>query len=229
MIGSFTFLYQKMSIYTMKCVGYDNDFQRDLSEKFPVWVPPPPKTKKTPGNGNRAAGKTKAGNQKPRLKKRKREVAPESGPEGESDLGDKLEYVDPPAMRSQKRKCEATLEADPNNDSESDGGLELEYVDSHVSRFRKRTPDDGKMNIDQKSDDDIEYIDPPVSPSPRKFDATPDAVLDMGSESDEDELEYVDPPVASRSDEIIDISDEEQKLVSYKLSDGTRVSPICLW
>lgn len=34
-----------MAVYTLKCVGYDTKFQRNLAEKFPTWVPPPPKPK----------------------------------------------------------------------------------------------------------------------------------------------------------------------------------------
>lgn len=39
----------------MKCVGYDADFQRNLAEKYPTWVPPPSKPKK--GSGRRRKGK----------------------------------------------------------------------------------------------------------------------------------------------------------------------------
>ncbi|KAF5329764.1 hypothetical protein D9619_009280 [Psilocybe cf. subviscida] len=34
-----------MVVWTMKCVGYDNKFQTDISRAYPMWVPPPPKTK----------------------------------------------------------------------------------------------------------------------------------------------------------------------------------------
>ncbi|RDB20275.1 hypothetical protein Hypma_012567 [Hypsizygus marmoreus] len=36
-----------MNIWTMKCVGYDTQFQLNLVEKFPTWVPPPPSAKKS--------------------------------------------------------------------------------------------------------------------------------------------------------------------------------------
>ncbi|KAH6873710.1 hypothetical protein BKA70DRAFT_1450164 [Coprinopsis sp. MPI-PUGE-AT-0042] len=31
----------KMGVYTMECVGYDQDFQRQVAEKWGNWVPPP--------------------------------------------------------------------------------------------------------------------------------------------------------------------------------------------
>ncbi|KAF5329336.1 hypothetical protein D9619_009278 [Psilocybe cf. subviscida] len=35
-----------MVVWTMKCVGYDNRFQKDISQTYhPGWIPPPPKTK----------------------------------------------------------------------------------------------------------------------------------------------------------------------------------------
>ncbi|KAF9457402.1 hypothetical protein BDZ94DRAFT_1273316 [Collybia nuda] len=51
---------ETMAVYTMKCVGYDTAFQRNLAEKFPTWVPPPSKTKgekKTKAKKNGAGGK----------------------------------------------------------------------------------------------------------------------------------------------------------------------------
>jgi len=76
------------------------------------------------------------------------------------------------------------------------------------------------IDINGESDDDLEYVDPPVSPSQKRRNATPEAIPDVGSESD-DELEYVDPPVVSRLDE-----DEIPEY--YKRGEGTRTSPICL-
>ena len=217
-----------MSIYTMKCVGYDNDFQRDLSEKFPIWVPPAPRPRKKPGNDN-PSSKTKAGGRKPRLKKRKHEVTPESAPESQSDLADKPANVDPPVTLSRKRKRKAISEPGLCNDSESDS--ELEHVNSPVARFRTRTrsPDDGGMDIDHESGDDLEYVEPPRQPIPtprKRFSATSGAILDMGSESDDDALEYIDPPVTASFDEIIDITDEKQVSIYRKLGDGTIASPI---
>jgi hypothetical protein len=33
----------------MKCIGYDNRFQKEISERYPTWVPPPPKKRKGKG------------------------------------------------------------------------------------------------------------------------------------------------------------------------------------
>jgi len=29
-----------MVVWTMKCVGYDNNFQKEISKRYPTWVPP---------------------------------------------------------------------------------------------------------------------------------------------------------------------------------------------
>ncbi|KAG6910185.1 hypothetical protein DXG01_012634 [Tephrocybe rancida] len=34
---------ERILVWVMKCVGYDEAFQREMQEKFAVWVPPPPK------------------------------------------------------------------------------------------------------------------------------------------------------------------------------------------
>ena len=66
---------QRLTVWTLKCIGYDNDFQLELSKKFPLWVPPPAKQKT----------QTTAVQQKPtrrtgdtRGEKRKRAETPES-------------------------------------------------------------------------------------------------------------------------------------------------------
>lgn len=38
-----------MGVWTMKCVGYDNQFQQELHDTFPTWVHPPPKKPKREG------------------------------------------------------------------------------------------------------------------------------------------------------------------------------------
>ena len=50
----------------MECVDYDDDFQRQLCDKFPLWVPPP---KQTRGSGKSSPKKSKLAG-----RKRKREV-----------------------------------------------------------------------------------------------------------------------------------------------------------
>ena len=37
---------QNLGIATLKCVGYDEEFQRKLAQAFPTWVPPQTKSKK---------------------------------------------------------------------------------------------------------------------------------------------------------------------------------------
>lgn len=34
-----------MVVWTLKCIGYDNNFQQEISQTYPKWVPPLPKTK----------------------------------------------------------------------------------------------------------------------------------------------------------------------------------------
>ncbi|KJA21624.1 hypothetical protein HYPSUDRAFT_216177 [Hypholoma sublateritium FD-334 SS-4] len=221
---------ERMYIWTMKCVGYDNDFQRELSEEYPVWQPPPPKPKnqkkKLPKRSSGAVGKKKSSNRKPRRKKLKLEEMFKSVPNVESESDGDLEYVDPPATRSQKRKREATHEVKPHSSDESDGGLE--YVDPQpASRSRKRSRVDLNTAINSESDNELEYVDQPVSLPWKKRSATPDTVPDLGSESD-DELEYVDRPPLSHSDEVISIADEDETPAYYKRSEGTFESPICL-
>lgn len=41
----------------LKCVKYDEAFQRELIQKFSVWVPPPPKVKGTPKRSRKGKGK----------------------------------------------------------------------------------------------------------------------------------------------------------------------------
>ena len=70
-LKSKTFIYQELGIWLMECVGYDNDFQLELCQKFPLWVPPPRKAK---GSGkSSSAKKTKSAGLK-----RKRELREES-------------------------------------------------------------------------------------------------------------------------------------------------------
>ena len=54
----------------MECVGYDNAFQLELCENFPLYVPPP---KKTRGSGKSSPKKSKVAG-----RKRKREESPNS-------------------------------------------------------------------------------------------------------------------------------------------------------
>jgi hypothetical protein len=84
-VRSLTTTIQRLTVWTLKCVGYDNDFQRQLSEKFPVWKQQQKKKKK------KAEQKpAQQGNSVPRGKKRKRADTPESEEtdEGEDEVDD---------------------------------------------------------------------------------------------------------------------------------------------
>ncbi|RDB20371.1 hypothetical protein Hypma_012570 [Hypsizygus marmoreus] len=84
-----------IAVWTMKCVGYDTEFQRNLADKFPTWVPPPPKQK------------TKKGARTPRKKvvlpktqpktgqKRKHAAADLSDEEDDSDSSNGSDTKDP--------------------------------------------------------------------------------------------------------------------------------------
>ena len=61
----------------MECVGYDNAFQLELCDKFPLWVPPPRRPK---GSGKSAPKKSKVAGQK-----RKREESPGSNFENDDE------------------------------------------------------------------------------------------------------------------------------------------------
>ena len=89
-VRSLTAMIQRLTVWTLKCVGYDNDFQRQLSEKFPVW------------QQQQQPKKRKKAEQKPaqqrkdvsRGKKRKRADTPESEIE-ETDEGEsEVDYGD---------------------------------------------------------------------------------------------------------------------------------------
>ncbi|GLB33282.1 hypothetical protein LshimejAT787_0101660 [Lyophyllum shimeji] len=49
---------ESLTVWTMKCVGYDAAFQTELARRFPTWIPPPPKRK--PGSKPKAAPKGKS-------------------------------------------------------------------------------------------------------------------------------------------------------------------------
>ena len=36
-VRSLTITIQRLAVWTLKCVGYENDFQLQLTEKFPLW------------------------------------------------------------------------------------------------------------------------------------------------------------------------------------------------
>ncbi|KIM42680.1 hypothetical protein M413DRAFT_26695 [Hebeloma cylindrosporum] len=75
---------ERLTVWTLKCVGYDNDFQLQLSEKFPVWERQQTKKKVV-------RKPVQQGNGGSRGKKRKRADTPESEDTdgGEDEVADK--------------------------------------------------------------------------------------------------------------------------------------------
>ncbi|KAF5372045.1 hypothetical protein D9615_008076 [Tricholomella constricta] len=86
---------ESIAVWTMKCVGYDIDFQRNLADKFPTWVPPPPKKKKENSGKTRKKTVKKETKEVKIGKKRKRadlDVESESEPEdSDEDVDDSEE------------------------------------------------------------------------------------------------------------------------------------------
>jgi hypothetical protein len=62
--------YQKIGVYTMECVGYDEGFQRQVADKWANWLSPPAKkkrkSKQQPGRGNGKKRKLEVANRKGR-------------------------------------------------------------------------------------------------------------------------------------------------------------------
>lgn len=55
----------------MECVDYDNAFQLELCDKFPLWVPPPTRKRTSQGPRKSPAKKFKATSHAGRKRKRK--------------------------------------------------------------------------------------------------------------------------------------------------------------
>ena len=68
---------QKLYAWAMKCVGYDEAFQRDIASKYPTWAPGPQKGDKKK-RAARSRGSLKGKETQVAGKKRKRLVEPES-------------------------------------------------------------------------------------------------------------------------------------------------------
>ena len=117
----------------MKCVGYDNEFQRQLSEKYAAWNLLPPKPKKRSG----AVGKTEWSDEKPRAEKRKLEEMSKDVLDVKSESGDDLEYVNPAVTLSWKREREAMPEAKPHNGTKSDSGRNEKYFNPQHSSLSR--------------------------------------------------------------------------------------------
>ena len=72
----------------MECVGYDNAFQLELCEKFPLWVPPPKrssKSKSSKKSKSRVSGKSPTKDSKVAGRKRKREESLSDSDDGRNE------------------------------------------------------------------------------------------------------------------------------------------------
>lgn len=88
-------LNKRLGMLVLKCVGYDNDFQKELIDKFSSWIPP---AKKTDSKGSKATSnvqtKQQAPKRKPRAKRGKKKQieseddSEESGSFKEEELTD---------------------------------------------------------------------------------------------------------------------------------------------
>ncbi|KAJ3872399.1 hypothetical protein F5051DRAFT_339415, partial [Lentinula edodes] len=86
---------QRLGMLVLKCVGYDNDFQKELIDKFSSWIPP---AKKTDSKGSKATSNThtkqRGPKRKPRAKRGKKKQieseddSEESGSFKEEELTD---------------------------------------------------------------------------------------------------------------------------------------------
>lgn len=68
----------------MECIGYDVDFQLNLIEKFPTYVPPPSKRKQKPTTGAKTAEASKSNARARTGQKRKRAEMESSDEDGHS-------------------------------------------------------------------------------------------------------------------------------------------------
>ncbi|RDB20273.1 hypothetical protein Hypma_012569 [Hypsizygus marmoreus] len=77
-----------IAVWTMKCVGYDTEFQLNLANKFPTWVPPPPKAKADKGTKKPRSEGRPRNSQATAGQKRKRAAVDLSDEESDSDSSD---------------------------------------------------------------------------------------------------------------------------------------------
>jgi hypothetical protein len=89
--------WQCIAVWTMRCIGYDVNFQQNLAEKFPGWVPPPAKAKKAKNGRPLVTNRkpTKQGpSSKPRGQKRKREESVSVSDHEEADYDETSSVVE---------------------------------------------------------------------------------------------------------------------------------------
>ena len=135
-----------MGVWTMKCIGYDNQLQTDLSEKFPVWDAMSTDDKKEYRKAIKLEcdakakelglrrKKTKETQAKtPATRKRKRKQTPNietqnSDSGDETDDSDGLEYVDPPIDVHAREVIELTDDEEAEVPSKSSKGTRLSPI-----------------------------------------------------------------------------------------------------
>lgn len=106
----------------LKCVGYDEEFQKELVEEFANWVPRPSKPKPKPKSNPKQALKVKG-------KKKNSKVVKPVDSEDDSDYGAVITNAEPEAMESDTDDRERIRMAELDEDEEDDeGGDEDIYV-----------------------------------------------------------------------------------------------------
>ncbi|KAG6915380.1 hypothetical protein DXG01_011752, partial [Tephrocybe rancida] len=78
---------ETVAVWTMKCVGYDEEFQRDLATKYANWTPEKKKAGKTKEPGKKAKVKKERKDENVKPGKRKRTMDSEPEESQESDKG----------------------------------------------------------------------------------------------------------------------------------------------
>ncbi|KAG6856369.1 hypothetical protein H0H87_005279, partial [Tephrocybe sp. NHM501043] len=103
--------HEKVAVWTMKCVGYDEDFQRDLVAKVATWTPPPPK--KADNNGAKETNRTN-------VKKEHRDkfIKPEGKSRSTAKVKPENSYLK--SQTGKKWKNISTLESELSEKSEDD-------------------------------------------------------------------------------------------------------------
>ncbi|KAF9475823.1 hypothetical protein BDN70DRAFT_208978 [Pholiota conissans] len=105
---------ERMGVWTMKCVAYDNRFQQKLHDTFPMWVPPPPKRKKKAGDKKAETKKktTPPRATENRLRRAKRKRRNDLPVDGQSESDGTVESVqqsdneDSPKPKAKRRKVD---------------------------------------------------------------------------------------------------------------------------
>ncbi|KAG6915386.1 hypothetical protein DXG01_011758 [Tephrocybe rancida] len=116
-----------IAVWTMKCVGYDVEFQRNLAEKYPTWVPPPPKPKNGKGHGKRGV----------KTRKPKVEHDAESGsdldPEDSDEDDDDEAFDEVPVRGNSPRVGKGLVQAKPEASAKKSGGKARAGVEASLA------------------------------------------------------------------------------------------------